>query len=362
MRSFAQSAALYRYIPQAQQILGLIVVFIGSLCCLWLSNRLMVWTSGRTLSLSSLTLAILFGILLGNTLYPRFAPQLSYGVDFAKGEILRLAIILYGFKLTLTQVTSAGMPAVLSDAMVLTSTFLLTYWIGTKLLKVDKHTTLLIGSGASICGAAAVIAAQPVIKAEAYKPTIAVATVVVFGTIAMLLYPFLYHLGWLQVWLSPQDYGVYTGATIHEVAQVVVAGNAISPEVGDTAVVTKMIRVMMLAPFLLLLSFALTKSTSGNGEQQTLLARLKHVQVPWFAFIFILVVILHTWLPLPTGFETMMVRIDDLLLTMAMFALGLTTHLSAIKQAGVRPLILGAIMFAWLILGGGLINVMVSFI
>jgi uncharacterized integral membrane protein (TIGR00698 family) len=360
MNAFTQSVA--SYFPSGRHLAGLVVVLIGSLFCLWLNTSLDTWTNGRIAGLSPLTLAILVGMVLGNTIYCKVAERLDEGVDFAKGQILRLAIMFYGFKLTFTQVASVGLPAVMSDALVLTSTFLLTYWLGTRWLKVDKQTTLLIGSGASICGAAAVIAAEPVVKAEAHKVTIAVATVVVFGTISMLLYPFLYHLGWLQPWLSAQDYGVYTGSTIHEVAQVVVAGNTINPEVGDTAVVTKMIRVMMLAPFLLILSFALTKGSSKNGEKPTFMNRVQQVKVPWFAFIFILIVLLHTWLDMSEGLENAMVILDDLLLTMAMFALGLTTHLSAIKQAGIKPLILGAIMFGWLIIGGGLINIGVSFI
>ncbi len=353
----AMAQTMHNYFPHNRHLLGLIVVLMGSLFCLWLNTSLDTWSDGRIVGLSSLTLAILLGMILGNTLYPNFSEQLSDGVNFAKGQILRLAIIFYGFKLTLTQVASVGMPAVMTDALVLTSTFLLTYWLGTKWLKVDKQTTLLIGSGASICGAAAVIAAEPVVKAEAHKVTIAIATVVVFGTIAMLLYPFLYQLGWLQPWLNAQQYGIYTGSTIHEVAQVVVAGNAVSTEVGNTAVVTKMIRVMMLAPFLLILSFTLTIGSSKNGEKPSLIKRVQQVKVPWFAFIFILVVLLHTWVPMTASFERSMVILDDVLLTMAMFALGLTTHLSAIKQAGVKPLILGAIMFAWLIVGGGLINI-----
>lgn len=355
MNAVAQT--MNNYFPHNRHAMGLIVVLIGSLFCLWLNVSLDTWSNGRIVGLSSLTLAILLGMVLGNTIYPNFSEQLSDGVNFAKGQILRLAIIFYGFKLTLTQVASVGMPAVMTDALVLTSTFLLTYWLGTKWLKVDKQTTLLIGSGASICGAAAVIAAEPVVKAEAHKVTIAVATVVVFGTIAMLLYPFLYQLGWLQPWLNAQQYGIYTGSTIHEVAQVVVAGNAVSTEVGNTAIVTKMIRVMMLAPFLLILSFALTRTSSDNGEKPSFINRVQQVKVPWFAFIFILVVVLHTWIPMTASFEQSMVMLDDVLLTMAMFALGLTTHMSAIKQAGVKPLILGAIMFTWLIVGGGLINI-----
>ena len=353
----ALTKTVTNYFPTNRHFAGLIVVFVGSLFCLWLNTSLDVWSHGRIIGLSSLTLAILIGMILGNTVYSSFAEQLHVGVTFAKGQILRLAIMFYGFKLTLTQVSSVGLSAVMSDALVLTSTFLLTYWIGTRWLKVDKQTTLLIGSGASICGAAAVIAAEPVVKAEAHKVTIAVATVVVFGTVAMLLYPFLYHLGWLQPWLNAQQYGIYTGSTIHEVAQVVVAGNAVSPEVGDTAVVTKMIRVMMLAPFLLILSFALTKGSSDNGKKPSFMNRVQQVKVPWFAFIFIAIVLLHTWVPMTASFERSMVMLDDVLLTMAMFALGLTTHLGAIKQAGVKPLILGAIMFAWLIVGGGLINI-----
>ncbi|PYE37993.1 YeiH family protein [Psychrobacter fozii] len=357
----ALTKTVTNYLPSNRHLAGLLVVLVGSLFCLWLNNGLDTWSNGRIVGLSSLTLAILLGMLLGNTVYPNFAEQLNAGVCFAKGQILRLAIMFYGFKLTMTQVASVGMPAIMTDALVLTSTFLLTYWLGTRWLKVDKKTTLLIGSGASICGAAAVIAAEPVVKAEAHKVTIAVATVVVFGTIAMLLYPFLYHLGWLQPWLNAQQYGIYTGSTIHEVAQVVVAGNAINPEVGNTAVVTKMIRVMMLAPFLLILSFALTKGDNdSHGETLSFVDRIKQVNVPWFAFIFILIVVLHTWVPMSDSFERSMVKFDDVLLTMAMFALGLTTHLSAIKQAGVKPLILGAIMFGWLILGGGLINIAIS--
>ncbi|MBE8609468.1 YeiH family protein [Psychrobacter sp. AOP7-D2-23] len=359
---YALTQSVNNYLPRSRHLAGLIVVLIGSLFCLWLNTSVNTWTNGRIVGLSSLTLAILIGMVLGNTVYPSLAERLSVGVAFAKGQILRLAIMFYGFKLTLTQVSSVGLSAVMSDALVLTSTFLLTYWIGTRWLKVDKQTTLLIGSGASICGAAAVIAAEPVVKAEAHKVTIAVATVVVFGTVAMLLYPFLYHLGWLQPWLNAQQYGIYTGSTIHEVAQVVVAGNAVSPEVGDTAVVTKMIRVMMLAPFLLILSFALTKGSSDNGKKPSFINRVQQVKVPWFAFIFIAIVLLHTWVPMTASFERSMVMLDDVLLTMAMFALGLTTHLGAIKQAGVKPLILGAIMFAWLIVGGGLINIGISFL
>jgi len=348
------------YTPRTPHALGIIVVALGSVLCLWLAQVAATSSIGRTLGLSSLTLAIIIGMLLGNSVYPRYAPKLAAGVGFAKSKLLRLAIVFYGFKLTFTQVAGVGLPAVLCDALVLGSTFFLTYQLGTRWLKLDKQTTLLIGAGASICGAAAVIATEPVVEAKAHKVTIAVATVVVFGTLSMLLYPFLYHLGWLAPWLDAESYGIYSGSTIHEVAQVVVAGNAINADIGNTAVVTKMIRVMMLAPFLLLLSFILTAKQESNTEKPPLKTRLQRVNVPWFAFGFIVVVILHTWLPLDARLVSALVQMDNVLLTMAMFALGLTTHLGAIKEAGIKPLLLGAVVFGWLILGGGLINVGVS--
>lgn len=375
------------YLPKREHLLGLLIVLMGSLTSIWLNDRIQDWTDGKLLGLSSLTLAILIGMVLGNTLYPKLAQPLAAGVTFSKAQILRLAIVLYGFKITISQVASVGLSAVAIDALVLSSTFVITYLLGTKWLKMDRTTTLLIGSGASICGAAAVIATEPVVKAESHKVTIAVATVVVFGTLSMLLYPMLYQMGWLAGIIDAQHYGVYIGSTIHEVAQVVVAGNAINPEVGNTAVVTKMIRVMMLAPFLLLLSIfitstdtqdtkntqntqnrlnATTRDQSQPNKLQLLLQRLKQIHVPWFAFVFIAMVAVNSLLlasPTPTiqSFTERMIELDNLLLTMAMFALGLTTHFSAVRQAGIKPLILAAVMFVWLILGGALINVLIGF-
>lgn len=371
------------YLPKREHLLGLILVLIGSLASIWLNQRIEVWTEGKLIGLSSLTLAILIGMVLGNTLYPKFAKPLAAGVTFSKAQILRLAIVLYGFKITLSQVGGVGLSAVAIDALVLSSTFLITYLLGTKWLKMDRTTPLLIGSGASICGAAAVIATEPVVKAEAHKVTIAVATVVVFGTLSMLLYPMLYQMGWLAGFIDTQHYGIYIGSTIHEVAQVVVAGNAISPEVGNTAVVTKMIRVMMLAPFLLLLSIFITSTDSKDSKNTRTLSsttdhqqnksnklkllrqRLKQIHVPWFAFVFIAMVAVNSVLmtsptPMIQSFTERMIDLDNILLTMAMFALGLTTHFSAVKQAGIKPLILAAVMFFWLILGGGLINLGIS--
>jgi len=192
---------------------------------------------------SALTLAILFGMVVGNTVYPKIWQSCDGGVIFAKQYLLRLGIILYGFRLTFAQIADVGVSGILIDVLTLSSTFFIACFLGQKVFGLDKHTSWLIGAGSSICGAAAVLATEPVVKAEASKVTVAVATVVIFGTIAIFLYPAMYPL--LAHWFTPETYGIYMGSTMHEVAQVVAAGHAVSPDAENAAVIAKMLRVMM---------------------------------------------------------------------------------------------------------------------
>ena len=283
--------------------------------------------------LSPLTLAILLGMLIG-------------GIHFAKQTLLRLGIVLYGFRLTLQDIGNVGVNAVLTDAVMLISTFFITLWLGIHYLKMDKNTVYLTGAGCSICGAAAVMATGPVIKAESHQISVAVAVVVIFGTLSMLLYPVFYSYVWNI--MSPHQFGIYIGSSVHEVAQVYAAGGNISPEVADTAVISKMIRVMMLAPFLLALSWALVKNSNNLQRNK--------INIPWFAVFFILVAVFNSFSLLPKDLVNLIVEIDGLLLIAAMTALGLTTHIRAIKQAGVKPLILGGLVYLWLTVGGFVLN------
>jgi uncharacterized integral membrane protein (TIGR00698 family) len=136
------------------------------------------------LGLSALTIAIVGGMLLGNTLYPRLATHGHHGVTFAR-QILRLGIILFGFKLTFQDIAAVGISGILIDACVLTSTFALAYWLGRRKLGLDEQSVILIGAGSSICGAVAIHCHRAGGEAHAEKVAVAVATVVVFGTLAM---------------------------------------------------------------------------------------------------------------------------------------------------------------------------------
>ena len=217
--------------------------------------------------ISPLTLAIVLGMVAGNTVYPRLAGRCGPGVTFARQQLLRTGIVLYGLRLTLQDVGQIGLAGAAVDLLVLASTFGLALWLGTRVLGLDRCTVLLIGAGSSICGAAAVLATEPVVRARVDQVAVAVATVVVFGTLAMFIYPILYAVGPMQGWVpgGAQGFGLYIGSTVHEVAQVVAAARAATPEAVDTAVVAKMVRVMMLAPFLLLLAVWLRDQDAKMG-------------------------------------------------------------------------------------------------
>lgn len=301
--------------------------------------------------LSALTLAILVGMILGNTLYPRLQPRCDGGVRFARHHLLRAGVVLYGLRLTFGQIADVGISGVIIDALTLISTFTLACVLGPRLFGLDRQTSWLIGAGSSICGAAAVLATEPVVKADAGKVTVAVATVVIFGTLAIFIYPALWPLA--QSLFSPENYGIYIGSTVHEVAQVVAAGHAIGPEAENAAVIAKMLRVMMLAPFLLFLA-ARVKTLTAPGKETT-----AKITVPWFALLFIAVAIINSFHLLSDALVQALVALDTLLLATAMAALGLSTHLSALRQAGIKPLLLALCLFVWLLAGGGLINLLV---
>ena len=241
----------------------------------------------------------------------------------------------------------------LLDALMLASTFGLACLLGTRLFGLDRTTTLLIGAGSSICGAAAVMATEPVVRGRAEQVAVAVSTVVVFGTLGIFLYPALFQLdqdwGCYRATLAP---GAYIGATVHEVAQVVAAGRSIGIEAADTAVIAKMVRVMMLAPFLILLSAWLARDKAHRRQH----SGATKITIPWFAVGFVLVAGLNSLVSLPPALVSHVNDLDTFLLAMAMAGLGLGTHLSAIRRAGLKPLLLAALLFAWLVLGGGLLT------
>jgi uncharacterized integral membrane protein (TIGR00698 family) len=256
-----------------------------------------------------------------------------------------------------------GMEGFLVSAIMLSTTFILGTWLGVKVFKMETDTSMLTASGASVCGAAAVLATEPVLKAEGHKTAIAVSMVVLFGTISMFLYPILYSTiiepaeGFL--YMTPAQFGIYVGGTIHEVAQVVAVPFSIpnAPlEMANNAVIVKMTRVIMIAPMLIILGLYLSYSAKKEGGD----ASAVKLVIPWFAVYFIAVAGFNSLHLIPENIVSTINEIDTFLLTMAMTALGMGTRFAKFRGLGLAPVYTALGMFIWLVVGGFVITKVIT--
>ena len=312
------------------------------------------------LRLSPMVLGVVVGMILANTVRSQFPESWDGGLKIASKQILRAGIVLYGFRLSFDTLLAVGGGAILIDVIIVAGTLILGNYLG-RALGLDKDERLLISSGSAICGAAAVLATEPVVGAKPHKTVVAVATVVLFGTLSMFGYPLLYRAGLLDA-LSPQAVGVYTGSTIHEVAHVVGAGAAMTPDIQSSSVdiagiatMTKMLRVLMLAPVLMILGYIMRRGSGANATSGK-------IQVPWFAFYFLIAIGINTLLGM--GAEhigrvaayhqlTHIIEvIDGFMLAMAMTAIGLDATFAKFRQSGAKAFLLALGLCVWLVGGG----------
>ncbi|WP_019029949.1 YeiH family protein [Colwellia piezophila] len=300
--------------------------------------------------LSALPLAIVFGMFYGHFSLRVQNERDQQFSSFCKQKLLRAGIILFGFGLSFQQIMAVGWQAVVIDLVVITTIFLVGIFVGIKVLKLHRDVAILTAAGSAICGAAAILATESVLKPKQEHITIAIATVVLFGTLAMFIYPFIYQF----VDMSDQAFGIYIGSTAHEVAQAVAAGQSINGETMQTAVVVKLIRVMMLAPFILMLSSALSRLSPIS--EQGVKAKKSVITIPWFVFGFMATAMINSAILLPESLKALLSFVSQFSLAMAMAALGMQTQWATIKKAGPKPLILALILFILLIFGGFFLN------
>jgi len=319
---------------------GLGLVGTISATALWLAGT----PSFQSLRLSPLIIGILIGAVVGNTIRDKIPTHWSTGIIYSAKIILRLAIILYGFRITFAQIAGVGVDGFFVDLIMLSTTLMIGSFVGIKLLGMDKETAIMTSAGASICGAAAVVATEPLVKAEPHQTAIAVGTVVVFGTIGMFAYPMVYRMGWIP--MDENTFGIYIGATVHGVAHVVGAGEAVGEMAAQTSIIVKMTRVMLLAPTLIVIGSILDRGkTSADGKKIPLV-------IPWFAVGFVAIAAFNSLGLLADNVVAQINVFDTLLLTMAMTALGIETNVSKVKGVGLTPIYLATGLFLWLIGGG----------
>jgi uncharacterized integral membrane protein (TIGR00698 family) len=268
-----------------------------------------------------------------------------------------------------------GLSGFMVSLIMLSTTFIIGTYLGIKVFKMDRDTSMLTASGASVCGAAAVLATEPVLEAEGHKTAVAVSMVVLFGTISMFLYPVLYAsiiepaTGFLH--MTTTQFGIYVGGTIHEVAQVVAVPASIpgAPvDMANSAVIVKMTRVIMIAPMLIVLGIYLSMQAKKSGKAGDGL----QLVIPWFAVYFIGVAGLNSLIQMYLqgggasiadtvhGLIHNINIIDTFLLTMAMTALGMGTIFAKFKGLGLAPVYTAGGMFVWLVLGGFVVTKVVT--
>jgi uncharacterized integral membrane protein (TIGR00698 family) len=286
---------------------------------------------------SPMILAILFGIAFHNMVgTPAWAKP---GVTFGLRRVLRLAIILLGLQLTATQVIEVGGRGLGILAATLLATFGFTVWIG-RVLGVERRLAQLIAAGTSICGASAVIATNTVTHSPDEDVAYAVACVTVFGSIAMFAYPLLPGL----LHLNPRGFGLWSGASIHEIAQVVAAAFQDGQKAGEFATVAKLSRVMLLAPMVM----ALGVMGPRNARQSDAGAAPTRAPMPWFVLGFVAMVGVNSLVAIPPEMKAWIVAGTTFLLSVALAAMGLQTDIRKLTAKGFRPALLGALAFLFI--------------
>ena len=289
-----------------------------------------------------------FGIILGwmASIVLSNRPHMFFekGVAFCSKSTLKLGIILYGFQINLVDIYDIGIKGIIVDIFMITSTLIIGIIIGIKLLKIDRETAIMTATGSAICGVAAIIATEPIVKAKGHQTSVAVGTVVIFGTISMFLYPLAYKSGLIPMDLS--QFGIYIGATVHELAHVVGAGKAIGRETADVALIIKMFRVLMLVPALLIISIWLSIENYKNNLS------LKQIQFPIFAICFLIVIVFNSFEFIPNVVVQQINYFVKFLFTMVMIALGFNIDLYKLKRIGLKVIYLSFIIFTWLVIAG----------
>lgn len=322
---------------------GVVLVMMISFMA-WMMSEMSFF---QRFSISPLIIGLVLGMLYANTIRSHISTLFDSGIAFSAKRILRVGIIFYGFRLTMNDVVSIGFSGAMSAFVIVCSIFCIGYWLGKKVFKLDDEVAILTAAGSAICGAAAVMATESVLKSSAYKSAIAVSTVVLFGTLAMFLYPLLYR----YVHLTPSQMGIYVGASLHEVAHVVGAGNALGESIAKVAVIVKMMRVMLLAPFLITLSWWMNRRVNDPFVERS-------ITIPWFAVMFLVVIAFNSFGWIPDAGLIFINQCDTFFLTMAMCALGMESSFAKFKTEGVAPFYLAGTLFCMLmVLGWVLVRV-----
>ncbi len=299
---------------------------VGLACILASAATLLHYLPGFTAA-SPYVLAIAAGVLVRNVAsVPDFTRP---GLSFSLRTLLRIAIVLLGLQLSIDQLAAVGSTGIVILAISTAATFLFTLRLGRQ-LSVDPDLTRLIAAGTSICGASAILAANSVLRGKDEDVAYAIVSITLFGSATIVMYPLLA----LPLGLDAHGYGLWTGASVHEVAQVIATGFQHGDEAGEFATLAKLSRVMLLAPMIVMLAVAIGRT--GRAE-----AASTRLAPPWFVIGFFVMIAVNSLDVIPAEPKTLIVRATAFLFCVAMAAMGLEMDLRKLRIAGWKPLVLG---------------------
>ena len=300
--------------------------------------------------ISEILIAVILGLYVGNAF--NISEQVRAGASFAVHRLLRLGIILLGLRLSLQDVAATGGKALLLVLVCITLALSIAYLAG-RIFKVPPRLAALIGVGTAICGNTAIVATAPVIDATEEEMGFAVATITLFGLLAVLVYPIIGQ----AIGLSDRLFGLWAGTAVNDTSQVVAVSAIYSETSLNVATIVKLTRNTLMAPLMIVIGliYARASGEKKNGESKTRINWSK--LIPGFVLGFLLMALIRT-LGITFGFlpqsisqpgdltvaASILTGIDAIskfLILMALTGVGLNTKLSSLRRIGFKPLLVG---------------------
>lgn len=288
--------------------------------------------------------AIVIGVLIA-VLVKRPASW-EPGLKFASKMVLQVAVVVLGTQLSLRQVAEVGIesfPVMISTLVVC----LLAAWLLGRAMKIDADLNVLIGVGTAICGASAIAAVSPVVKARNEAIAYAVSTIFLFNVLAVLIFPWLGH----ALGLTQHEFGLFAGTAVNDTSSVVATAGIYGSAALSFAVVVKLVRTLMIIPISLGLAGLQARKEAADSPTNSAVPRISLLGVfkliPWFLIGFLLASVLRSLGLVPDAAQAPLAQVAMFFISTAMAAIGLSTDVAGFRKAGLRPLILGGLL--WII-------------
>ncbi len=282
--------------------------------------------------IAEVTVAILLGVVIA-TLAGSRMQGLDPGLQFASQRVLRLGIILLGARLSLAEVARIGAPSTIVIVAVMAVSFLVVL-AASRLVKMEGRLAVLIAVGTAVCGNTAIVATAPIIGARAREVAYAVATITLFGTIAIFLYPAIGR----ALAVPQSSFGLWAGVAVHDTSQVVATSAAYGSQALDVATVVKLIRNALMAPLLLLIA---TWWTSREKDAAVSVGRGIRRAVPLFVLGFLALATLRTLGVIDAAEASTLDVAARALILVALAAVGMSIRVGELRATSWRPFAVG---------------------